>query len=34
LGKSAGEVFEYLSLAKIDPTNAQHIERLAKASNK
>jgi hypothetical protein len=30
-GKDANEVFEYLSQAKIDPTNRQHVERLAKA---
>jgi hypothetical protein len=32
-GKSAAEVFDYLSQAKIDPTNPQHVERLNKAKN-
>ncbi len=30
-GKTASEVFEYLSQAKIDPNNPQHVELLAKA---
>jgi len=31
-GKTAAEVFAYLSQGKFDPTNAKHVERLAKAS--
>lgn len=32
-GKTASEVFEYLSQAKIDPTNPQHVERLNKVKS-
>ena len=32
-GKSAKEVFAYLSQAKFDPTNSKHIKRLAETSN-
>lgn len=32
-GKTAAEVFDYLSQAKIDPTNPLHVERLNKAKN-
>lgn len=32
-GKTASEVFEYLSQAKIDPTNPQHVEHLNKVQS-